>query len=311
MTDLSCDVIVVGSGAGGAVVAHHLTEKGLKVILLEAGSYHKSESFNTDFWGTMKRLFWNDGFLYAPGVPNVPFLQGRAVGGTTTINSAICWDLPEDVHEQWVQNEAFEISAQEIKTEEDRIRKEINVVPVDPQIAGENNNLMQRGAQKLGWDGRVVQRNEKGCKGSGRCLLGCPNKAKLSMEKTYVPWAMEKGMTLITECEVTKVLIKKGCVVGIQALKVNPADRQRDFLPKKGKKITIKAPKVVVAAGVIQSALILQRSGVPDPHGLIGENLMAHPGVSTVGLFEEKVNKISNKNIRNALSQLLNAAKND
>ena len=285
MNSLSGDAVVIGSGAGGAVMAHRLTEKGLKVILLEAGSYHKTESFTTDFWETMQHLFWDNGFQYAPGNPSIPFLQGRAVGGTTLINSAICWNLPRPIHEQWVREEGFSIAADEIEGEENKIKEDLHVVPVDSKIARGNNNAMQRGAERLGWEGRPIHRNEKDCQGSGRCLLGCPHGAKLSMEKTYVPWAMEKGMTLMADCEAKKVLIQKGRVMGVQALKTDLKARH-----KKGDLVHIKAPKVVVAAGVIQSPLILQRSRVPDPLGLIGSHLMAHPGVSTVGLFEERIN---------------------
>jgi choline dehydrogenase-like flavoprotein len=290
MSQLTCDVVVVGSGAGGAVVAHRLTEKGLKVILLEAGSFHRTDTFNTKFWPSMKNLFWEDGFQYAPGVPSVPFIQGRAVGGTTVINSAICWNLPKDVHADWVREDAFEVSGDDIEREENKIREDLHVVPMADDVARGNNNVMARGAKKMGWKGNPIDRNEKDCQGSARCLVGCPNGAKLSMEKSYVPWAMKQGMTLISDCEVSKVLIKKGRVTGVKAVKVDPHARRHGFMSPSGKAVTILADKVVVAAGAIQSPLILQRSRVPDPHHLIGSHLMAHPGLSIVGLFDEQIN---------------------
>ncbi len=270
------DVVVIGSGAGGAVVAHRLVEAGYSVTLLEAGAYVKTAEYSTDFWATMKNLFWDNGFQYAPGRPTIPFLQGCAVGGTTVINSAISWDLPREVHEQWRRTEAFDIDYEDIATEQRRLRQDLNIRPVDPQIAGENNNIMARAAQKLGWKGNVVDRNERNCQGSGRCLLGCPHGAKLSMDVSYVPWALDKGMELIPNCKAERLLIEKGRVVGVIA--------------KEKKRLCIKAKRVVVAAGVIQSPLILQRSRVPDPARLIGTHLMSHPGVSVVGLYDEAVN---------------------
>ena len=290
MENRVCDVVVIGSGAGGAVVAHRLAEKGLKVILLEAGGFVTTNQYTTEFWPTMKHLFWDFGFQFAPGVPAIPFLQGRTVGGTTAINSAICWDMPQNVFEEWVQEGDFSVRFDEITAEEERLRRDLCIRPVDPAIAGGNNNSMARGAAKLGWKGRVVERNEKNCRGSGRCPCGCPNGAKLSMEISYIPWAIEKGLELIADCEAERVLIERGEVVGVLANKLTPGARQRMVLPKKGVRFTIKARRVIVSAGVIQSPLILQRSDIPDPDRLIGSNLMAHPGTSIVGRFDEEIN---------------------
>jgi choline dehydrogenase-like flavoprotein len=290
MWDKTCDVVVIGSGAGGAVAAQRLTEQGAKVILLEAGSLVKPEEHNTAFWSSMKHLFWDSGFQYAPGTPTIPFLQGRAVGGTTVINSAICWDLPEDIHQEWIDAHAFEIDYADIDLEQQRIRKEINIHEVPPEIAGGNNNVMQRGAERLGWSGRIIARNEKDCQGSGRCLLGCPNGAKLSMDVTYVPWAQEKGMELIPDCPVDRVLIKQGRVIGVEAELLDFNKRSRWSRRPTGRRLRIKTKAVVVAAGVIQSPQILQRSNVIDPWRLIGTHLMAHPGISMVGCYDEVVN---------------------
>ncbi len=279
----ACDVVVVGSGAGGAVAAHRLAEMGLKVVLVEAGSYFRTQDYTTDFWETMKNLFWDHGFQYAPGKPTIPFLQGRAVGGTTVINSAISWDLPRAVFEDWVLDEAFELDYSDIAVEQERLRSDLNIREVEATIQGENNNVMARAAERLGWAGKAVQRNERNCQGSGRCLVGCPNGAKLSMEQTYVPWALEKGLNLISDCEAERVIVDKGQVRGLIA-------RHRKLDGKSAEKIRINAKRIVIAAGVIQSPQILQRSYIPDPHHLIGSHLMAHPGVSIIGLFDEVIN---------------------
>lgn len=284
------DIVVVGSGAGGATIAHRLVEQGHKVVLLEAGGHYKTEDYTTDFWSSMKHLFWDNGFQYAPGRPTVPFLQGRALGGTTVINSAISWDLPEDVHRHWVEQDAFAVDYVDIAAEQQRIRQELHIVTTRPEILGQNSDLMARGAQRLGWAGRPVDRNERSCRGSGRCLVGCPNAAKLSMELSYIPWAQEKGLEVITDCEVEHVIIEKGRVKGVVANQLSRKARQRGLRRVPGERMTIRAAQVVIAAGVIQSPLILQRSRVPDPHRLIGSHLMSHPGVSIVGVFDERVN---------------------
>jgi choline dehydrogenase-like flavoprotein len=290
LSDLSCDVVVIGSGAGGAVIAHRLTEQGMKVILLEAGRFYQPRDFSDNFWKTMKNLFWDMGMQYAPGRPDVPFIQGRAVGGTTVINSAISWDLPKEVYEQWVRDEAFDVSYDDIVAEQKRVREDIHVVLTAQEVLRGNNHVMARGAERLHWQGSPTDRNEKNCQGSGHCLNGCPHGAKLSMDRTYVPWAIDKGLTLKTECEAEKIIIKNRRVTGVRVNKIDPTARVRKLRKTRGQRFVIKAPRVVVAAGVIQTPLLLQRSAIPDPHKLIGSHLMAHPGVSIVGLFDERVN---------------------
>ena len=289
MREHRCDTVIIGSGAGGGTIAHRLVEAGQKVVLLEAGSYYRTEQFTTDFWSSMKHLFWNNGFQYAPGRPSIPFLQGRAVGGTTVINSAISWDLPPDIHQQWAEQEAFGVPYEAIAAEQERIRRELHIVPVRAEIMGGNNNLMAAAAKRLGWAGRPVDRNEQDCRGSGRCLVGCPHGAKLSLEQTYIPWAEERGLEVIADCEAKRIVVEQGRAVGVIANQLDTTARPRRVRRMKGQCLFIRAKQVVVAAGVIQSPLILQRSHIPDPHHWIGRNLMAHPGTSVVGLFDERV----------------------
>lgn len=281
MENMICDVAVIGSGAGGGVIAHRLTEMGFKVVLLEAGDHVRTESFTTHAWQTLKNIYWNHGFQFSPGPPTIPFLQGRVVGGSTVINSAIIWDLPEKILSDWASAEDLGISYDEITAEQRRLRQDLHVVQVDPILDG-HNNIMRLGAERLGWAGRRTYRNEKGCRGSGRCLLGCPNGAKMSLQLSYIPWALEKGLRLITKCEAERILIEKNHVSGILVRQCSNNGESQRFI--------VRAKLVVVSAGVIQSPLILQRSKIPDPNALIGSNLMSHPGVSMVGLFDERVN---------------------
>lgn len=274
------DVVVVGSGPAGAAVSRACALAGLTVIVLEEGFEARPRDFNASGFRAMASLYRDLGMSVAFGPSVIPFLQGRAVGGTSVINGAICWTLPRDVHEAWVKADPalgdalpFEAVA---KAESD-VEARLNVRPTEPSVAGAKNLLLAKGAEALGLEHRPIRRNERGCEGSGRCLQGCPNGAKLSVDRTYLPDAVERGARLFAGVTVTRIRVERGRAMSAVGKAAG------------GGRVEARARRaVVLAASAIQTPVLLRRSGLS--RGPVGDGLMAHPGVSVTGRFDEPVN---------------------
>ena len=266
------DFVIVGTGAGGATAARVLSEAGFELALVEEGAYLAPEDRPRELIDAMARSFRGMATLATDSTVPMPLLQGRCVGGSTAINSGIIWRMPEDVREDW--RARFGLGAlvgERLDRAFARIEEELSIGPTDPSIAGEHNLLMQRAAERLGLPGRVIRRNAPGCKGSQRCLQGCPNAARQSMEVSYVPRALGHGARLHTNAKVERVIFEGDRAVGVRAGGL-------EIRARRG---------VIVAASAIWTPLLLRRSGVR--HAQLGERFQAHPGAAMVGAFEEPV----------------------
>lgn len=277
------DYVIVGSGAGGATVARTLTDLGVDVIIVEEGSHFPVKERTTSMEETMGTVLRGCGLTTMVGRSMIPYLQGRCVGGTTVVNGAIVWRLPEDVHAQWLANDPELAEVHDFESLEScfqTIEDDLGVHEVDPSIAGQANELVRQGCESLGWTGRRIRRNERGCRGSGRCLQGCPIGAKQSMEQSYIPYALSKGARLYSETKVTSIRLQGTRATGVVA-------RQEDS-DGKTRYIEIKARQaVVVAAGAVQSAALLKKNRLGN--ALVGKGLMCHPGVSLAGRFPDPI----------------------
>lgn len=278
-----CDYVIVGSGAAGGACAKTLSENGQNVVVLEEGPYVKTEDFNTNTWRSMKSMFREAGNTVMFGRSLIPFLQGRCVGGTTTINAAICWRTPEDVYEGWKAYGIEDaITYEKLNQCFDVIEKDLSIHPVSESIAGNNNFIMKKGVEALGWEGRYIRRNENGCKGSAQCLQGCPNSAKQSTNLSYIPFASERGARIYADCKAETILTQNGTAAGITGTFTN-ADRRKFSL-------TVNAKKgVILAASTIQTPILLQQNKLALSSGQVGKNLQCHPGTAIYGFFDEDV----------------------
>ena len=172
LTD-QAEFVIVGTGAGGAAAARVLTEAGHSVIMLEEGGFNAPKDRPRELVDAMAMSFRSMATMATDSIVPMPLLQGRGVGGSTAINSGIIWRTPSDVREVWDReyglggliDEGFDRA---FETMED----ELGVGETHPDVAGMNNALMQRAAEKLGLPGRVIHRNTKGCEGNNRCLQG-------------------------------------------------------------------------------------------------------------------------------------------
>ena len=268
------DVVVVGSGAAGSVAAHTLAAAGLSVGIVEEGPWLKTKDITKDVHTAFSRVMRQSGMQVLSGRAYMPLLQGRCVGGSTLVNSAIAWRAPEDVIDDWSARFGLgdSVSMRSLETHYDNLERDLSVREVDPSVLGENNRLFVDQAKKFGFPAAPMRRYDRGCKGAGLCLTGCPNGAKQGMSVTYVPWALQQGARIFTSCAVKHVEILGGRAVGVVARSAT------------GHVVTVRARRaVIIAASTVQSPNILRRSGVRAD--VLGRHFQAHPGLAMGGLF--------------------------
>jgi len=278
------EVVVVGSGAGGAVVARELAARGRDVVLVEEGGFFTGRDFTGEPRAMIDLLYRNRGLTGALGRPTIPIPLGRCVGGTTTINSGTCYRAPDYVLDDWAAR--FGVAgtrAADLQPYFERVESELNVRPVPDDTYGRNSRLFERGAAALGYRGARIPRNERGCLGTGVCAFGCPQDAKQAMHVSYVPRALAAGARLYTRCRIIRVLLSGGRAVGVVGRFVDAAEHDT------GRELRVLARHVVVACGALLTPALLERSAVPDPSGMRGRNLHIHPATRVGALFAEDV----------------------
>jgi choline dehydrogenase-like flavoprotein len=262
------DACVIGSGAGGAVAAKELAEAGMRVVLLEEGAHHDAADFTARPRDMLPRLYRDAAQHSTIGRPPILLPLGRAVGGTTLVNSGTCFRTPDRVLARWRDEFGLDM---DLAPHFERVERELNVVPVPPELAGANAHVARRGAEALGWSGGFVHRNVRGCAGSGVCAYGCPTNAKQHVGVTYVPKAHAAGATTYTGVTARRI----GRRGGVECATAG------------GGRLTVDAPRVVVAAGAIHTPALLARSGLGNDN--LGRHLSLHPATAAFAVMDEVV----------------------
>lgn len=280
---VECDVVIVGSGAGGGTAAEILTKAGLSVILLEEGPLRSSNDFKMREGDAFRDLYQEGGGRVTKD-GSMTLLQGRAVGGTTTINWTSSFRTPPQTLKQWTDVHGVKgVSEAEMAPWFARAEARLNISPwaVPPN---ENNDILRQGCEKLGYSWHVIPRNVAGCWNLGYCGVGCPTNAKQSMLVTTIPAALDAGARLYHRARVRKLLVQGDAVTGVLV----------DGMPEKGHQptgvtLTVKARHVVLSGGAINTPGILLRSEVPDPHDRVGARTTIHPVNVSLGVYEREV----------------------
>jgi len=278
------DFVIVGSGAGGGAAARVLAASGARVVVLEEGPRLDPKTLGVSEGASRNRLFRNQGKQAAFGRATTPILQGRCVGGTTFVNSAIVWRLPAKILERW--HDEFGLAdglpARALDEAAARVEEELSVRPVVEGVtASQSDLLLRKGSQAAGIEGRLIHRYEKGCRGSGRCFHGCPHEAKQSTAVTSLRRAVGDGGFVVAGARVERVERRGGRAVAVHGFFSGDG-------PEHGQRFRLAAKKaIVVCGGAIQSSNLLWRSGVRSAH--LGRHFMAHPGTAVMGLYPERV----------------------
>ncbi len=280
---LSCEVVVVGSGPGGAVVAKELAEGGLDVVLLEEGPPFGKKDFTQEAGSSMHRFLREGGTRASRGNMFIPTMQAIALGGGSLVNSAICARPPSWVWQKWSEATGVELTAEEMAPHFARVEEFLFVGPTPTEAQGERNLRFKRGCDALGISSEPTHRNVAGCRGSGECFTGCRNGAKKSTDVSYVPAAIRGGARVYTSVRVEHVVAEGRRAIGVRGHVVEP------FTGKPGFSVDVRAKRVVLAAGCMQTPVILEKSGVGLSSGFVGRELMMHPGLAIMAVFPEVI----------------------
>lgn len=273
---MKTEVLIVGSGVGGALTAAILAEKGFDVTILEEGPRLMPTDLTPSITEMMRKMYRKGGITPIVGRPNIALVEGRCVGGGTEINSAIYHRTPDDVIKRWQRDfEIKDFSTETLLPFYAKVEKDISVTPPAPNIASE---ILKTGAERLGWKGLYAPRAQKGCVDANMCAIGCPTGAKQSMSVTYIPRALKAGAKLISDCKAVKISTTNNRARGVFVIN-NKGNFHKTSL--------IKADYIFVCGGSIQTPALLQRSNIAKN---IGKSFCLHPTIKVAAKFKEELN---------------------
>ena len=279
-----CDFAIVGSGAGGAVAAAVLAEAGHDVLVLEAGPYMDRHSYSDEPLAALGALYRDGGLTIAEGLPAIPTPVGRAVGGTTVINSGTCFRAPERVLERW-RDEAGIDWITDLDADYAAAEEFLHVRPVDPERMGRNGQLLREGAETLGVSHHPLARNAGRCVRCGSCPYGCRLDAKRAMHVSYLPRAVRAGARVRSGVEARRVEFEGERATGIECVAGVASRSGHTTRP-----FRVRARRgVIVAGGAFGTPELLLRSGVRSRSGELGRNLRIHPACWVGARFDEEV----------------------
>jgi choline dehydrogenase-like flavoprotein len=267
-----CDVVVVGSGAGGAAAARSLSEAGLSVIVVEEGGYYDSSTYTTDPVEALPNLYRDAGMTVCAGRPAIPMPVGRCVGGTTVINSGTCFRGPADVLGRW--REEYGIGwATELDGEFEEVERALDITPLPAGRVGRNAELCRIGADALGASNHPIARNAGDVVCCASCPTGCAIDAKRAMHVSELPRAVAAGCRIRARAKVREVIVESGRAVGVRC----------------SAGYEVRARAVVLAGGALGTPELLLSQGLANSSGLVGRRLRIHPACWVGAVYDEPV----------------------
>ncbi|MEE2733599.1 MAG: GMC family oxidoreductase [Pseudomonadota bacterium] len=279
---LDCDVLVIGTGAGGGTAAEIFAQQGLKVIMLEEGPLQTSNDFDMQEKKAYSSLY-QEGLTRGTADGGFTIMQGRAVGGSTTVNWTASFRTPDQTLDHWTRVHGLKgFSKEEMAPWFEKMEQRLHISKWN-MVPNANNSVIAKGCDKLGYDWAIIPRNVNGCWNLGYCGTGCPTNAKQSMLVTTIPAALELGAELLYRARADQLIIDGDQVKGVRGhgLADNGIDRTQTF--------TVTARHTVMACGGINGPGLLLRSNAPDPHQRIGKRTFLHPVPATLGDFPERI----------------------
>ncbi|HEX6289010.1 MAG TPA: GMC family oxidoreductase N-terminal domain-containing protein [Herpetosiphonaceae bacterium] len=280
-TTLECDVCVIGSGAGGSVVAAELAAANKRVIVLEAGGGQQAPDFDQRELVGMERLYLDRGMIATRDL-GVAILAGATLGGGTAVNWQTSLRTPPAIRDEWAARSGCAHFGDESFTRSlDAVTARLNVGESE-SVVNRNNATLRDGCDTLGYRWQTLPRNARDCDPAqcGYCVYGCRHGGKQSTAVTYLHDAQRLGdTTIVPRCRADRITLANGHVTGVIATATDAA--QRTYA------VQVRASVVVVAAGALHSPLILMRSGLKLP--ALGRNLFLHPTTAVSGTYSQRI----------------------
>ncbi|MCP4870020.1 MAG: GMC family oxidoreductase [Proteobacteria bacterium] len=273
MRTLKVQDVIVGSGAAGGVLAHRLSRAGRSVALVEEGPEVSKADF-TQREDQMYALLHRDAGGQATVDGGVAVLQGRCLGGSTTVNMGDCVPITDGVIDHWRQHFGWGdwggISNADIHAAAAAVQADMGAGPIPEDMVNKANDLLRQGAGSLGMAGEILHHNRVGCIGAGYCTIGCAYDAKRGTLVAHIPAAREAGCELLCDALVDRVILDGSRAVGVE-----------------GPGFRVDAERVFLCAGAIHTCGILHRSG--HSSDAVGANLSLQPQAPLVAIFPEEV----------------------
>ena len=282
------DVVIVGTGAGGGTSAEILSEAGLRVLMIEEGPYWTSADFKMLESQSYPNLYQESAARKTKD-KGINILQGRSVGGSTTVNWTSSFRTPPATLAYWRERFGLnDFTVDLLAPWFERMEHRLNMKPwaVPPNA---NNDVLRRGAAALNIPTAVIPRNVKGCWNLGYCGMGCPKNAKQSMLVTTIPSALERGAILLSRARAQRLIADShGRIVSLECVAMDA-----DGIHPSAHRITIRARHFILAGGAIGSPALLLRSNLPDPYGRVGKRTFLHPTVISAAVMPDIVDPFS------------------
>lgn len=281
---IECDVAIIGSGAGAGITAELLSAAGLRLVIVEEGPLKSSRDFRQLESEAYPSLY-QEVAARKTADKAINIMQGRCVGGSTTVNWTSSFRTPSATLAHWRERFGLtDFSDDALSPWFLRAEQRLNIGPwLAPP--NENNDLLRRGALKLGIAAAAIPRNVKGCWNLGSCGMGCPTNAKQSMLVTTIPAALDRGATLLVETRAERFEIEGDRIAALHCQAVAP----NGDTPEGAARTRVVARHYVLAGGAINSPALLLRSGAPDPQSLLGRRTFLHPVVVSLATVDHRV----------------------
>lgn len=285
--ELSTDTVIVGSGSSGAVCASILSETGRRIVVVEEGGFVPPEQYGAFRPSeSLRRMFRDGGTTAAIGLGDTPvmsILAGRTVGGSSTLTGGVIFRIPEAVSARWSREFGLvDYGPKAMEPAYDSVERALSVETVPEEMRSHSTELFGLGAARLGYTLRPMKRNITGCRGSSRCNFGCPHRAKLSVDLTYLPRAMARGAVLVSDCRITGLSVRGRRIRGIEGRLLDESGRPRG-------RVRIHAREVILAGSALSTPVLLLGAGVGRRSGQVGRNLSLHPAARVAALFDHEV----------------------
>lgn len=274
---IRADVVVIGAGAGGSAAATALAEQGLTVAVIEEGRHWQPSDFRAESTFALRNLYQARGARSMRGNTVMPLPGGRGVGGSTLINSAICFRCPDAILDQWREERGCStVTRERFSSYFDRIWSTLGVSVQSAEVQRLNNTVFKRGAEALGLKGAFMHRSAPGCVGCGVCQYGCPTGGKASVDRTFLVEALAtRRVGIYADCQAIDAITEGGRIVAIEGHTLDP-DSQR---PRA--RLRMEADTFVLAAGPVNTPAFLLANRLADSRHC-GRHLVVHP--TTPGL---------------------------